>query len=73
MSGIHSKAIELVAKELAQLEAQIKDIREGIPDWDTNPANAELASWLEAADWDVFDLKRSLRLLEREAGQRHSN
>lgn len=64
MSHFHEHAIAILTKEAVEQEEAAADIRTNIPSWE----NEELLSeWLEEADWKVFDLKRSIIALKKEA------
>lgn len=66
MSHYHEHAIAILTKEAVELEVQCADIRANIPTWDDEEL---LGKWLQEADWKVFDLKRSISTLQKEAGQ----
>lgn len=65
MSIFHEHAIAILTKEAVELENQAADIRTNIPSWDDEEL---LSKWLQEADWKVFDLKRSIITLQKEAG-----
>lgn len=65
MSHIHAGAIAILTKELEVLEAQVKAVREDWPGWEGVP---EVSQFVQEADWNIFDMKRSIISLKREAG-----
>lgn len=65
MSHFHEHAIAILTTEAVELENRAADIRTNIPGWDDEEL---LSRWLQEADWKVFDLKRTIIQLRKEAG-----